>query len=590
MKFPNSKFPRKAFYSTLRSPNIFQVSQVYGFPEKDEKLTEASLNSNELLVRGGFIRQTSAGIFNFLPLGLRVLNKLEKIIDEEMHQIGGQKLMLPLLSWSQTWKKTGRWETNESEMFTLKDRKGSTFCLAPTHEEEITSLVASTLSSYRQLPLLLYQIGKKYRDELRPRSGLLRSREFIMKDMYSFDVDEYKAKDSYKLVTNAYRRIFDRLGIEYVRAEADSGNIGGDESHEYHYLTKAGDDSILVCKNCAYAANEEKATGITAPSVLSTPHTYGDLESVVYRLLGQDFMKLPENFDFDFKAKMYIDRERYVIFLYSPDRELSTFKIWKSSSPIYTNLIASTLDNFVPKTIQIVVDSSILHGDSNKASQKELTPTSESYFERLRSIPISVFIDSITFTKHDDFCPKCNPADEEPRHRLKEEKGIEVAHTFYLGTKYSAPLKAKFKNQVQDSKLAEMGCYGIGVSRMLSAIIEKSHDADGIIWPAVIAPFSVSIIPLYGVKGALEQALKLAKKITNITNLDVLVDDRVNTSYKTKIADSMLIGCPMTVILGREWDMTNRYEVRIRETGKTTKSDESEILKSILLQQQINTA
>ncbi|KAJ1344457.1 proline-tRNA ligase [Batrachochytrium salamandrivorans] len=489
-------------------------------PTSKDSDPSANSASHDLLLRGGFIRQSSAGIYSYLPFGLRVLDKLEAIIDDEMQHIGGQKISLPCLLSSAPWKATGRWETTGPEMFKVKDRKNSEFLLSPTHEEEITSLVASLVSSHRQLPLRLYQIGRKYRDELRPRSGLLRAREFIMKDMYSFDSSEEAALDTYTLVQSAYHRILSRIGIPFVVAEADTGNIGGTRSHEYHFTSSVGEDTVLACSECGYIANEEK---------------------LLVLLRAVPLKSFPELADLCIKE--------------------TVAKRVESTGSAGVVVLDESVGNSTVSLLKSAIEKSAIPGDV-------------------------VIQANIITAEEGDQCIHCHSQPEKPltspngeiskpiSGHLKATRAIEIGHTFYLGTKYSEPLNAKFMSPTQGQHTIIMGCYGMGVSRMVSAIVEASHDKNGIIWPLSVAPYKVCIIALPQKNNADNQE-KVDAEVQRLVQVfgstygksNIVVDDRDFVQYGYKMKDAQLVGYPFVAIVGKSFLEKGTIELHSREKG-----------------------
>ncbi|CAG8527983.1 14724_t:CDS:2 [Cetraspora pellucida] len=459
--------------STCLSKVFLPVTNDHIAPEtikdkREESTTENNVaakgKGHQLMIRAGLIRQSSSGVYSLLPFALRSLEKIEKIIDQEMRNIGAQKLSLPVLLSANMWKKTGRWNTTGSELFKLKDRKASDFCLAPTHEEEITQLIASDVFSYRQLPLRLYQTGKKFRDEMRPRAGLLRGREFIMKDLYTFDVTEEAALKTYEEVNEAYKKIFTRIGLPFVIAEADTGNIGGTKSHEFHFLSPAGEDLILSCIRCGYTSNEE----------------------CVHKI---------------------------------HNRDIHNVKVNDGCPVCYKNSITSH--------------------------------------------------DSVNF------------------HPLTSNRAIEVGHTFLLGTKYSEPLKATFapENPRYKGELLsiQMGCYGIGISRIIAAVVESSHDSKGIIWPSSIAPYRVCIIPSGDEPEITKKTRSLYDFLTSECdglNEEVLIDDRMNLSFGYRMKDAELLGYPWLMIIGKKFLESEKIEIHERHNNQRSYLGFDEIKKS----------
>ncbi|TPX64820.1 proline---tRNA ligase [Spizellomyces sp. 'palustris'] len=527
---------------TLAGPHQNRMSRMLAPTSKAVHAVDNvhSAISHNLLLRAGYIRQSSAGMYSFLPLALRVLAKIERIIDEEMQRVGGQKLSLPCLLPSDGWKKTGRWESTGSEMFKVTDRKGGEFCLAPTHEEEITQLVSAEVSSWKQLPLRLYQIGRKYRDEARPRSGLLRAREFIMKDLYSFDATEEAALATYDELRNAYDRILKRIGIPFAAAEADSGNIGGTRSHEYHFLSTVGEDTLLTCNNCGYTANEERAVGI----VMSPQNDDVAAEEIRFSIGRHDQGEWCN-------ASVTVPS----------GRTLNPAKL--KAHPALKGLVVKV----------------------NNPTESNASPNETKFFDHRVRRKETVLDDSRThigdfiMIRHDDGCSICNnPSsqhhDSQPSHVLQSHRAIEIGHTFFLGTKYSASLGATFKNERQEIVPMQMGCFGIGVTRMMAAVVEASHDQHGIIWPESIAPYRICIVPMLNKKSALEQQRAISGAIEQLYSRlenavgqeDIVIDDREEMTLGFKMKDAALIGYPYMIVLGKTFLHDGLVEVHIRRT------------------------
>ncbi|KAJ1545659.1 hypothetical protein HK096_006145 [Nowakowskiella sp. JEL0078] len=541
--------------------------------DKDSKKYQEKSRSQDLLIRGGYINQSAAGIYSFLYLGMRTMEKLERIIEVEMDKIGSQKVKLPLLSAAEPWKKTNRWDTNGPEMFKLKDRKNADFCLAPTHEEEITRMVAEFLPtlSTKQFPILLYQIGSKFRDELRPRAGLLRGREFIMKDLYSFDLDEDAATKTYDIVSQAYHNIFTSLGVPYVAALADSGNIGGKKSHEYHFLSEAGDDKILKCNHCGYAANEERAEGRIANNDLKVTHET-EAEILMETVIQKHPNLFPPNFSV-LKSGLRVSNfrdpespELVVFVLHKSNRRPSNFKFKNYEDLKELNLIQQkTLSVDLLKNMTILIDSNT-------------TSRSEIFYDSDADLNIYIVSGGFTFVEENDGCPNCHDGENGNSydHALELKRGIEVGHTFFLGTKYAKPLKAKVKTEKNGSEYVQMGCYGIGISRVLAAVVEAKNDADGIIWPFKIAPFSLHVIANQSQKSddVIEVALNFSSRLSQKLDIDVIVDERIKKKFSSKMHDALLIGSPIIVIVNGD----NAYKVRERQNEQIVDMSEEQII------------
>ncbi|KAF9910764.1 hypothetical protein BX616_010778 [Lobosporangium transversale] len=558
--------------------------------------------SQQLLLRAGMMRQSSSGIYSILPFGQRVLDKIENIIDEELENIGCQKLSLPNLLPSENWKKTGRWESTGQEMFKLKDRKGADFLLAPTHEEEITSLIAKEIQSYRQLPIRVYQVGRKFRDELRARSGLLRGKEFLMKDLYTFDVSEEEALKTYDDVVLAYRRIMKRFGIPYAVAEADTGNIGGTHSHEFHVLSKVGEDSLLSCASCGYTSNEERAIGII-PNIPTKAATKFHCSDIVPKwvesldIIPRSTFKLRPKVQLGVMKMESQDETKasscaLVAVATAGDRSVNEIKVSKAIGKIE---FASSIDdvrtliaNDSLDKITVCIDQSLYPGQSSlRAKDLDMKGLKDPMFEELKSIfsiensicNLHVIYGDYHNCLPEDGCPHCfnNKGTIEP---MKMTRAIEIGHTFMLGTKYSQPLGAMFVLEgTQNLEPMQMGCYGLGITRLLASIVEASHDQKGIIWPESVAPFRAVIVTSED-----ERCITAAESIYDIvqkalkTKSGVIIDDRLDVTLGFKMKDAELIGYPWMIIIGKGFLRTGNVEVQHRKTGEKWSLERPKIL------------
>jgi len=533
-----------------------------------------------------------------LPIGLRTLEKIEKIIDEEMRAIGGQKLALPLVLASEYWKKTGRWDSMGSELFKLKDRKESDFLLAPTHEEEITQIVANELSSYRQLPLRLYQIGRKYRDEMRPRSGLLRGREFTMKDLYTFDESLETASITYDDVQGAYHRIFTRIGVPFAVAEADTGNIGGTRSHEYHILSAAGEDSLLTCAKCHYTANEEKAVGhIPETDIVSLPEdaqpaTTAAGDSILQILkpksssaLGVQFAVLNASAIGDYGKRVVIEDKALVAAVIRRDRDVNFLKIYDlirkhvDTKMAHEGITARAEITLTPTMPHSISQSQHVHLVIDESATKNIQTSLAGVEGEIKTIaqsPLTIHdVGNYRLAKEGDLCPSCHT--DHVTSKLTAETAIEVGHTFLLGTKYSDAIDCSFtpREPAQSSKLpAQMGCYGIGVSRLSAAVIESLHDEAGMVWPVSIAPYRACVLVA---DNKSEEANALAEQLydqlnTNASANDplsdqIVLDDRKG-GFGFKIRDAEMVGYPFVAIVGNKTIKNGTVEIRERVKGE----------------------
>lgn len=544
-------------------------------PTLREVPSDADVVSQQLMLRAGFMRKTANGLYSFLPLGWRSIKKIEAIVREEMDRASAQEIMMPILQPAEIWKESGRWNAYGAEMMRINDRHDNEFCLGPTHEEMITTLVKNEINSYRQLPVNLYQIQSKFRDERRPRYGLMRSREFIMKDAYSFDVDEAGLDESYKSMYDAYTRIFTRCGLTFRPVEADSGAIGGSGTHEFMAIAEAGEADIVYCTKCDYAANIEIGKpGIMKQdeevlhelSVVDTPNA-SSIEAVA------DMLNLPLHktikavvFSIDGKVVLAIVRGDHEVnevavqhaVLGAVEPEMATPEEWEK-----VGLIAGFISPIGLKQTEefaIVVDESVMEtynvcGGANKkdAHYVNINPKRDFNVEDIIVAPIRLI------TK-DDVCPKCGGA-------LEHAKGIEVGQVFKLGTKYSEALQATFLDQNGRPNPMIMGCYGIGVSRTLAAAIEQYHDENGIIWPRSIAPFEAVIVPINAKDEALMSTSQTIYTALQNAGVDVLLDDRKDRAG-VKFKDADLIGYPLRITVSKNTLENNEVEIQIRKSGE----------------------
>lgn len=536
-------------------------------PTLKEDPSEAETISHKLLLRGGFIRKVASGIYNFLPLGFRSLKKIENIVREEMNRAGALEILMPLVQPAELWKETGRWDAYGKELLRFKDRKEHDFCLGPTHEEVVTDLVRKEVKSYRQLPLILYQIAQKFRDEIRPRFGLLRGREFIMKDAYSFDADEKGLEKSYELMYETYERIFKKCGLRFRAVEAHTGAIGGDVSHEFMVLAETGEDTIAICEHCGYASNIELTPAISsesypveAPKPLEKVYTPGVRSAEdVAKFLGFPLAKIT-------KTLIYIVEEREPIaVVLRGDHELNEVKLERAlegrpfrmaKEEEILALIGAHPGFLGPRGLKmkIFVDRALVNFPNfvigaNEDEYHYLNANLGDTFQ-------ATLIADLRRAKEGDLCPSCGKP-------LSFTKGIEVGHIFKLGTKYSSAMKATFLDRDGQEKPFVMGCYGIGVSRLLSATVEQNHDKDGIIFPWALAPFQVAILPLN--REFIDKAEVLYYKLNS--RWEVLLDDR-DERPGVKFKDMDLVGIPLQVILGKAFQEKGEFEIKVRRTGE----------------------
>jgi len=527
-------------------------------PTLKETPAEAEILSHKLLLRAGLIRKLTGGLYTFLPLGLRALRKVEQIVREEMNRAGALEVLMPALQPPEIWQQSGRYETAQGVFFKARDRAKKEWILGPTHEEVITTLVAGELSSYRQLPKNFYQIQTKFRDEIRPRFGLMRAKEFIMKDAYSFDSTDEGAQISYKKMYDAYTRIFQRCGLKVMAVEADTGVMGGKFSHEFMVPAETGENEVVYCDGCQYAANVEKAwsrarevekvaPSASGPEKFATPGV-ATIESLAKAPYGVAAER-------QIKTLVYVVENKPVLILMRGDHQLNEAKLTGTlgtatfrpaeSEEIFAALHAhpGSLGAVGVKDLPVYADE-ILRDSANMS-----TGANEDGFH-LRQVEISR---DITVTKWCDLrlaqlgeaCANCGQP-------LKIRRAIEVGHVFKLGTKYSEALKALFLDESGQQRPAIMGCYGIGVTRTMQAVIEQCNDKDGIIWPASVAPFTVCLTPLSVAPDS--AVMKLAEQIyaeLTAKGVEVILDDR-DERPGFKFKDSELIGFPLRIGIGEK--------------------------------------
>jgi prolyl-tRNA synthetase len=531
---------------------------------------DAESISHQLLLRAGMIAQEAAGIYSYLPLGWRVLKRIENVIREEMDKAGGQELMLPVLQPFELWQQSGRYFSFGKSLFTLTDRKEHTLALGPTHEEVITDLVHRYVQSYRELPLLLYQIQTKLRDEPRPRGGLLRVREFIMKDLYSFDVDEAGLDESYQKMSQAYRNIYARLGLPTLMVEADSGAIGGKDSHEFTVLTEGGEDEIIHCPGCGYAANAEKAQFVktgdkVVPSEAKNLLPLGEIATPESKTIEEvaRFVGVPTNQTL--KAVFYYADGEFIFVVIRGDLEVNETKLRNtlkcSELRLATEgevneigLVAGFASPIGVKGVKIVADDSISSG-----SNLIVGANKPGYHFRNANYPRDFQVDllaDIALAQSGDSCPKC-------QGQLSSARGIEVGHVFKLGTFISEKFGASFLNNDGRSRPIIMGCYGIGLGRLLAAIVEQSHDDKGIIWPLSVAPYQVYLCPLHLDKADVAPTAERIYQELQEEGIEVLFDDR-DDSPGIKFNDADLLGIPLRLTLSQRTLQSQSIEAKWR--------------------------
>ena len=534
---------------------------------------EAEIVSHQLLLRSGFIKKVASGIYSYLPMGWRVMQKVMDIVRDEMNKAGGLELGLPIVQPAELWLETGRWNVYGDELFRLKDRHQRDFCLGPTHEEVLTDIIRKEVSSYKQLPLLLYQIQNKYRDERRPRFGLMRGREFIMKDLYSFDKDIEGMEISYQKMYDAYTNIFKRCGLEFRAVEADSGAIGGKTSHEFMVLAQNGEDEIVYCTSCEYAANLEKAEAY--PEVL--PKEELKVMERVHTPGAKTIEKLAKSLDISktktVKAMLYKADEEVVCVLVRGDRTINETKIKNLLDCVNLEIANEAVIQEmgipmgyagpvnIPKTVKIIADIEINY------LSNIVVGANEAEYHLVNVNPGRDFtIDIEADVRIVEEGEKCSCSDG----TLKKARGIEVGHIFQLGTKYSEALKAVYTDEKGNNNYILMGCYGIGIGRTMAAAIEQNHDQDGIIWPMALAPFHVVVIP---VSSKDEQQVKIAEDIyqdLKSNGVEVIIDDR-DERAGIKFKDADLIGYPLQIIIGNKTTTEGTVDLVIRKDKENKK-------------------
>jgi prolyl-tRNA synthetase, family II len=563
-----------------------RVSQLLN-PTLREVPAEAEIISHKLMLRAGLIRKAAAGIYTYLPLGLRVLRNIEKIVREEMDAKGGQEILLPIMQPSEPWQETGRWNVYGDEMFRLKDRHDREFCLGPTHEEIVTDLVRGEVRSYKQLPLLLYQIQNKYRDERRPRFGLMRGREFIMKDLYSFDRDEAGLEVSYKKMYDAYSRIFSRCGLTFRPVEADAGAIGGTGgTHEFMVLAESGEAAVVYCPACDYAANVEKAECRPEPvpdSPAAAPRTMVSTPGAKTIEQVSTFLKIPETQLV--KSLLYQGDDKVFLVLLRGDRELNEVKLNNAlggfislqlASPETVYRILGCEPGFVgpvdiPKDLMVIADLEVklmpkLVCGANQADQHYINISPEQDFRIDQEFDLRMI-------ESGEKCPKCSVP-------LQEARGIEVGQVFKLGDKYSKALQATYYDESGKEQLCVMGCYGVGISRTIAAAIEQNYDKDGIIWSMAIAPYHCIIVPVNMKDEPVKEAAERLYAQLQEAGVEVVLDDR-DERPGVKFKDADLLGYPLRVIIGSKSLANGQAELRQRRTGETELVNMEDMVKTI---------
>ncbi len=559
------------YFSKLLAPTLREVP------------AEAEIVSHQLLMRAGFIRKSSSGIYTYLPLGRRVLQKIEKIVREEMDKAGGQEIIMPIVQPAELWQESGRWDVYGKELFRLHDRHDRQFCLGPTHEEVVTDLARTNVYSYRQLPLMLYQIMNKYRDERRPRFGLMRGREFIMKDLYSFDRDEAGLDVSYHKMYDAYTSVFQHCGLDFRPVEADSGAIGGNVTHEFMVIADSGEAEIVYCSACDYAANVEIAPCFPGGNQQETPlekEVVATPSQTTIEEVASFFNLSPQKF---IKTLVYQADEELIVVLVRGDRVLNEIKLQKLHPSITLEMasaekikeLTGSLPGFVGPVglakVKIYADEEIrtmVNGicGANQEGYHLLNVQPE------RDFQVSAYGD-LRLVEEGEPCPHCQAT-------LKAARGIEVGQVFKLGTKYSQALNAKYVDENGQENLMVMGCYGIGVSRTMAAAVEQNHDDEGIIWPLSIAPYHAVIIPVaVGDEVLWNESVRIYQEL-QAKGIEVILDDR-DERPGVKFKDADLIGYPIRITVGKKFKAEQKVELKLRAEAETSLIDAQEISKVV---------
>jgi prolyl-tRNA synthetase len=546
----------------------------YFIPTLKETPSDAEVISHQLMLRAGMIRKLSAGIYNYLPLGLRSIRKFENIVREEMNKADAIEMLMPSVQPAELWQESGRWQFYGKELLRFKDRKDNEFCMGPTHEEVITDMVRREIKSYRQMPLNFYQVQTKFRDEIRPRFGLMRGREFIMKDAYSFDVDSAAADLSYEKMYNAYMRIFERCGLNFRAVEADTGTIGGSSSHEFMVLAESGEDAIVSCNSCRYAANVEKAEVRAAATVTAAGVAHLEKKPTPDKKTISDVAAyLGVKVEATIKALVCSNGEgAFVMALLRGDHELNEIKLKNALG--WDDIRMATDDEILAATgapvgflgpigvkngLQIICDQAL------SGMTDCVIGANETDMHYIGANPGRDFVIERTADLRNvmsgDACPRCESGN------MEMWRGIEVGHVFKLGTKYSEKLGATYLDADGKENIIFMGCYGIGIGRTVAASIEQNHDENGIIFPIPLAPFHCSVVALNPAKekGVLAEAEEIYFKLEKL-GLEVLFDDR-DERPGVKFKDNDLIGIPLRIVVGSKGLAEGKVELKNRKTG-----------------------
>ena len=541
-------------------------------PTIKETPAEAEVVSHQLLLRAGCIRKLTSGLYTYLPLGLMALQKVAAIVRQEMNRAGAQELLMPMVQPADLWEESGRWQKYGPELLRFKDRHGRDYCLGPTHEEVITDIARRELQSYRQLPINLYQVQTKFRDEIRPRFGLMRGREFVMKDAYSFDIDDQGASASYEKMKEAYHRIFTRCGLSFRAVEADTGSIGGSYSHEFMVLADTGEDTLVICNDCDYAANVEKAAVVPPETETSVAET-----QPVIRVETPGMKKVERVADFlgvspqdIIKTMLFLVDGEPVAALVRGDRQVQEVKL---KNLLHASEVEPMADDEVWKLtklplgyigpvdipVRLVADQEVMRMVNAVAGANEKGMHLQGVNPGRDFVP--ELVGDLRRITAEDGCPACGG-------KLSLTEGIEVGHIFKLGTNYSTALKATFQDRDGVEKPFVMGCYGIGVSRVVAAAIEQNHDKNGIIFPLPLAPFQVIVLNLGLKNESISEAAEQLYRDLQAGGLEVLLDDR-DERPGSKFKDADLLGIPYRATVGKTFEKEGMIELRLRASGET---------------------
>ena len=550
---------------------------------------DADVVSQQLMMRAGMIQKVAAGIYDYLPLAFRAIRKFEEIVREELNKDGCQELLMPTVQPGELWQESGRWQFYGKELLRFQDRKGADFCLGPTHEEIITDIVRRNVRSYKQLPMNLYQIQTKFRDEIRPRFGLMRGREFIMKDAYSFCVDDADADREYWVMFNCYKRIFSRLGVKFRPVEADSGAIGGSFTHEFHVLAGSGEDAILSCNACEYTSNAEKTEAPVVPDKdhgpafplkrdhFCTPGVLGQVEQAAgMKDEEHDGMPITQTSKFFlYRCTLADESTRLVGAVLRGDHEVNLVKVKNfvgamaielmplEEAEAFTGAKSGFMGPVGLENVQFLVDKS-LEGQVNLTCGANRTDYHHFGLDPKRDLPGCIFAD-IRLAVEGDRCTRCG------KGTYEAFRGIEVGQVFKLGTKYSKSMGCTYLAEDQQERPMIMGCYGIGVTRTVAAAIEQNYDADGIIWPWPIAPYHIHLLNLDPGNPEVSAVANQLERELEAAGFEVLHDDREGMSPGAKFKDADLLGFPLRATVGTKGLKEGVVELRDRRTKEIRK-------------------